>query len=777
MASKAGCKQTSAIFGDDDYLTLDRLFLTLTKDVTHSDGSFTLCMWIYLLKSSKGGIIISQVEQSGEAALPFLTLDSDRKLSLFPALLLFSNKLDIDGDVAASIDKCFVMAELPCPLDKWVHIGCEVITNVIRLHIDGVVVGEKIVAYASQDGVIEEKSKPLNLVGADSNGNGVQGYAHYVRVLAQPAVTNHYVKNPPLELALDGSSGASDDHDLEEGGDGVWSVVGGKASCRRNFALDVILLDALGRSIHKDMELVALLVYADNGAPVEKPKDDAEAPLLTTFDGVEFPSTERPIRLLHGRASFKLKISQLSSKCDNRLFRVCFDLLHSMNYPFLRVFSRPIRCVSRNRNNRTPSVMGKKSTASSYQLDTACSPRIHEPTLESQQVNGDRLVHGSIMQTSKIVPPLKRVRVGHEKLSISLANETSLSDQSFDVGGNACNLSGNDILIPSSTELPKVLRATSPLGATCARFKNDSSGHPMSLPLHLHQTDPLFSTNLETKSEKFQEQLNFVCDNIRTHNSAAMRLGASGGEFTDYIVFKYCLDNMFSRSFFLKRTITSKSDQDVADFAARVSQYTGCHHNGYQISIAKQLIQEGVNLWKMLSKDGDSLPWNSVIHQMEQRFIMISRSTKRGFTAQDKEFLRRIAGCSETVVHEDFDRLWQWLFPVALSLSNPRIRKAWESMEPKWIEGMISREEAEALLRTPEGFSKPGSFIIRFPSSRSWPHPDAGSLIASYVDVDNGVHHRLLSLEERSSGGDRMDAKKPIEELLMAQPELSQVCR
>lgn len=127
-----------------------------------------------------------------------------------------------------------------------------------------------------------------------------------------------------------------------------------QASCRRNFALDVALLDALGRSIHKDMEvsprsfynkcyvftvmsylsestasdnfliwlqLVALLVYADSGAPVEKPKDDSEAPLLTTFDGVEFPSTERPIKLVHGRASFKLKISQVCYVAfTNRLY-------------------------------------------------------------------------------------------------------------------------------------------------------------------------------------------------------------------------------------------------------------------------------------------------------------------------------------------------------------------------------------------------------------------------------------------------------------------------
>lgn len=137
--------------------------------------------------------------------------------------------------------------------------------------------------------------------------------------------------------------------------------------------------------------------------------------------------------------------------------------------------------------------------------------------------------------------------------------------------------------------------------------------------------------------------------------------------------------------------------------------------------------------------------------------------------------LQRIAGCGETVTREEFDRLWQWLFPVALALSTPQIGNAWESLEPKWIEGMISREEAEAFLRASEGFSRPGTFIIRFASSRSWPHPDAGALIASYVGLDYDVHHRLLLLDE--SGSDRMEMKQPLEELLSAQPELSQLCR
>lgn len=38
---------------------------------------------------------------------------------------------------------------------------------------------------------------------------------------------------------------------------------------------------------------------------------DAEAPLLSSYDGMEFDSCDRPSKLLQGRTSFKLKISQV----------------------------------------------------------------------------------------------------------------------------------------------------------------------------------------------------------------------------------------------------------------------------------------------------------------------------------------------------------------------------------------------------------------------------------------------------------------------------------
>lgn len=114
---------------------------------------------------------------------------------------------------------------------------------------------------------------------------------------------------------------------------------------------------------------------------------------------------------------------------------------------------------------------------------------------------------------------------------------------------------------------------------------------------------------------------------------------------------------------------------------------------------------------------------------------------------QDFELLRRIAGCREYLSQENFEKMWCWLFPVAFTLSRDWINAMWSSTSPKWIEGFITKEEAESSLQGPRGVQEPGTFILRFPTSRSWPHPDAGSLIVTYVGSDCTLHHRLLSLE------------------------------
>jgi len=63
-------------------------------------------------------------------------------------------------------------------------------------------------------------------------------------------------------------------------------------------------------------QVFASLLYADTRVPVENTTDD-EAPLLASYDGIEFSSHERPSKLLLGRASFKLKISQVKMPTTN----------------------------------------------------------------------------------------------------------------------------------------------------------------------------------------------------------------------------------------------------------------------------------------------------------------------------------------------------------------------------------------------------------------------------------------------------------------------------
>jgi len=86
--------------------------------------------------------------------------------------------------------------------------------------------------------------------------------------------------------------------------------------------------------------------------------------------------------------------------------------------------------------------------------------------------------------------------------------------------------------------------------------------------------------------------------------------------------------------------------------------------------------------------------------------------------------------------------MWCWLFPVASAVSRGLINGMWRSASPKWIEGFVTKEEAERSLQN----QVPGTFILRFPTSRSWPHPDAGSVVVTYVGHDLVIHHRLLTI-------------------------------
>ncbi|KAG9453002.1 hypothetical protein H6P81_005906 [Aristolochia fimbriata] len=696
------------VSGGEDYLLLK----DFRVDIHPEEPAFSLCFWIYLTSSTRPPVtIIRQLCSGDEGENPFIVLNEDKKLTLFPLLSLHEEASDPGNTDLLSTSPCAF------PFDKWVHFGYEGAENIVHLYIDCEVVGEKHLVPNKDS--YQANLQGVALVGNDSGDTGLQGYVHQVQLLPSSSlVKDHNAKDPPFVLSIDGSL-ISENHDVEEGRDGVWSVIGGKASCRRNFSLDVVLLDALGRTVDKEIELVASLVYADNGCPVEKPKDDSDAPLLISYDGVECPSTDRTVKLLHGRASFKLKISQLSSKCDGRLFRVRFEPAKGEKFPFLVAHSRPIHCISRNRTIRPSPASLKKPNTGANMPDGPQASGADDGSPEFRSSKGDG--NPQLLSSNELRQSFssKRFKLSHDKSSVR-------------------------ICISSSQHLED--------------------------GLHLNAQE-------DEKFDNFEGTDNTPSDSESVHarNSASQNAAGITNPVADLILFRYCLEGMPERSLLLREILNAAGDHDIVDFAEQVALYTGCTHNRNQIIIAKGLIQEGTETWNSIPRNTHEALWKNAAREIERRFMKISRCSNRSLSGQDMELLHGMAGSGDSISRDDFDRMWCWLYPVAVALSKDQINAIWECTSPQWIEGFVTKEEAEASLRDPEGVHIPGTFVLRFPTSRSWPHPDAGSLVVTYVGADYAVHHRLLSLRDGGNEGD-MD-QKPLQELLLAEPELTQLAR
>ncbi|KAL2496563.1 SH2 domain protein B [Forsythia ovata] len=382
------------------YVLLKDLKVELRKDGDEevANGCFTLCFWLYIHNcASFPSVILHQKCPEFATGAPFLWLNEKKKMMLFPLHFLHQEAPDPDNVIPWMEVPC-ASTEMEFPEKKWVHVGCEVLSDILRLHMDGKIVGEKHLTCSLN--THPDALERMYLASIGGNEDGLQAYVYGMDVLSPTSpVEHHYVKDPPVQLAIDHSSAS----EIEEDSDGVWSIVGGK--CRRIFSVDVILLDAFGNQVNKELEVVASLLYADNEAPVEN-TNDAEAPLFTGYDGIEFDSHDRPCKLISGRASFKLKISQLSSKCDNRLFRIRFDIPKMGRCPFLETFSVPIRCISRSRNTRTTSTPWRKASSGIYLLNGSQSPDLDDGPVE---------LLPSIVCEAKPSPSSKRIKLGQDK--------------------------------------------------------------------------------------------------------------------------------------------------------------------------------------------------------------------------------------------------------------------------------------------------------------------------------------------------------------------------
>ncbi|KAK8950491.1 hypothetical protein KSP40_PGU009931 [Platanthera guangdongensis] len=699
--------------GEEEYSMLNdvRISLDRDRDVGEDVGSagFSLCLWIYLLKSARPSVILRQIVEESDDEVPFLVISEGNKLTLFPLMFLLNEASLLFSSYPWS-DIRHITSESEFPLERWVHIGCKVTTDYICLYLNGELADNMPLSSSSDDHNCD-KLKKVFLAGSRNDGK-LLGFVYNACVLPlATSIKDDFAKNPPVKLSLNDSC-ASDA--LEVDSDGILNVVGGKASCRRNFSLDIILLDAAGRTVPKDMEIIASLVYADNGAPVERTCDNPEAPLLMGCEGLEYPSTERPVALFLGRASFKLKISQLSSKSDNRLFSVCFRASRSKCYPFFEVYSPPIRCISRNRCVR-PVVIGKRQMLATSICDRAPSPRINDRFQERQESFGN----------------------GHAEIVSHRKHANGLSSKRSKVG-------------------------------------SDNSWRQVQQNGNLEQDKKAFRMSIEAKSNNLDGTDSCPSDSesIDARNSEVKWIRKSIDATSDLVIFKYCLEGTYERSLLLKEIITSSSNEDLVNFAEQVCLYSGCLHHRYPILISKQLVHEGNDTWNSICQNGSCSLWTTAAFEINKRFMSISRSTTRGLSEKDLEVLRGIAGCGEELGVENFNRMWQWLYPVAITLSEVQLIGMWECTLPKWIDGFITVEEAEASLKGPRGIQKPGTFVIRFPTSRSWPHPDAGSLVVTYISANFSIHHKLLSIDHSNESGSEL-----IQNLLLKEPELSQLGR
>ncbi|KAK8633325.1 hypothetical protein V6N13_014171 [Hibiscus sabdariffa] len=695
--------ENNPIIGDKDYILLKDFKVETEVD---EEKGFVLCFWLYIFGSNAFPVtILKQVYAEDNSSSPLLVLN-EKTLMLLPLTCLHNEAPGLGNTDLP------MTAEIEQAQNKWIHVGYEVSSDFVRLYINGEIAGELQLSSLLNRDFIPNGSRKRTLIVTNGDSN-LQGFIHDAKVLpSMLRIKDQYVKDPPLRLSIDKSSIS----DVEED-NGFWNIVGGKASCRRIFSLDVVLLNIFGQPVNKELEVVASLLYAHNRLPVEKSNNE-EPPLLASCDGIEFASSDRPSKLSKGRASFKLKISKLSSKCDNRQFCIKFGISRFEGYRFLEDFSPSIRCISRNRTPRTSTIIWKKISAvhpvngsQSFGLDDiSCEPK-----------------HNTVHE-AKLNPTSKRIRLGEAKIS---------------------------------------------------KIDQHSEEHNSIISKH-NQVENGFGSRSEARSKNFEELNTFLSDSESTgaHDSAIKSVSSGGHSVSDVTIFRYCLGGLTDRSLLLKEISTTFSDEVISGFADQtlLPPLPAFRH---QIKMAKRLIDEGTIAWNSISQNNLQVQWDSAVFEIEEQFMKIACCTTRSLSQQDFELLRKIAGCQDYMTQENFEKMWCWLYPVAFTLSSDRIKAMWNSTSPKWIEGFITKEEAELSLQGPSGLQEPGTFILRFPTSRSWPHPDAGSLVVTYVGSDYALHNRLLSLDNvYSSGVWEMNVKvKPLQDMLLEEPELSRLGR
>ncbi|XP_020964010.1 uncharacterized protein LOC110265376 [Arachis ipaensis] len=145
-----------------------------------------------------------------------------KRINLLLLLLLHEEAPDT-GNINSLTEVAYATVNFEFLLQNWVHIGCEVCPNHMKLQIDGEIVGEKPLSSNKEPSSNDLRKIVLANIGGD--GNISHGYVYNFQVFPSiSSIKDHHMKDPPLKLSIDESSAS----EIEEESDGVWSIVGGK---------------------------------------------------------------------------------------------------------------------------------------------------------------------------------------------------------------------------------------------------------------------------------------------------------------------------------------------------------------------------------------------------------------------------------------------------------------------------------------------------------------------------------------------------------------------
>lgn len=70
--------------------------------------------------------------------------------------------------------------------------------------------------------------------------------------------------------------------------------------------------------------------------------------------------------------------------------------------------------------------------------------------------------------------------------------------------------------------------------------------------------------------------------------------------------------------------------------------YYLCFYIRNQILLAKRLIKDGTNLWKVMSPNNHHIPWENAVYEIEEQFMKIASCCSRSLSPQVISFISQM---------------------------------------------------------------------------------------------------------------------------------------